>query len=101
MQCQTVIEGTPCTRPARYRLASGQHSFLCCDECIDWWECQPGQPPAKIPLNTTRERLLSAIDIMDKKGRRSAAGDSVLLWGREWSELRAILLTVLEDDKGG
>lgn len=39
--------------------------------------------------------LVEALDIMDSKGRHSPEGNSMMLWNKDWSRLRAILFEIM------
>uniref|UniRef100_A0A6M3IH75 Uncharacterized protein n=1 Tax=viral metagenome TaxID=1070528 RepID=A0A6M3IH75_9ZZZZ len=43
--------------------------------------------------------LIEALDIMDTHGRRNPEGNSIMLWEREWDQLRSILLSFEQEVK--
>jgi len=42
-------------------------------------------------------KLTAAIALMDERGRSNPEDNSVMLWDREWAELRALILAAGRD----
>ena len=39
-------------------------------------------------------KIITAIAIMDEKGRGNAEGNSIMLWEKDWNALRKLLLEI-------
>ena len=49
---------------------------------------------------TNREKLIAAIEIMDRYGRSESEHHSIMLWKSKWKELRALLLECVDEVVG-
>jgi hypothetical protein len=47
-------------------------------------------------MKEVEEKLISAIALMDEKGKRDSSGSSYLLWEENWDELRGLLLSSVQ-----
>lgn len=47
------------------------------------------------PTPTVRTHLITALYIMDEKGRGNKEGDSQMLWNKDWDDLRLAIMDAL------